>query len=236
MLRGGTPTAGGGGRPGRHGTSLRPLARPPPPGKSCSPSGSSWRRRPCVDFIPARLAPLGYAWPAPKGPKPPPRPALPHLRFPLPRLRRRPRALREPSTPSSPPAVSWRRTTRSSLQRFTGPPHYFGQNKDAPTLEKNQAELKRRRDAGFCFKCRKSDVQEVPVPFLECPLQGTLASPSADPPTVGQTHRGSVTGWTAPHSRPRPHGRGAGGGRRRFDGCPNCRSQGGGAGRPIERS
>ena len=34
---------------------------------------------------------------------------------------------------------------------FTGPPHYFGQNKDAPTREKNQAELKRRRDAGFCF-------------------------------------------------------------------------------------
>ena len=29
--------------------------------------------------------------------------------------------------------------------------HYFGQNKGAPTREKNQAELKHRREAGFCF-------------------------------------------------------------------------------------
>ena len=71
---------------------------------------------------------------------------------------------------------------------FTGPPHYFGQNKDASTREKNQAELKRRREAGFCFKCRMTDVQEVP--YLECPLHGALASPSADPPTVGRTRRG----------------------------------------------
>ena len=72
---------------------------------------------------------------------------------------------------------------------FTGPPHYFGQNKDAPTrtLEKNQAQLKRRRDAGFYFKCRMTDVQEVP--FLD-PLHGVLASPLADPATVGRTRRG----------------------------------------------
>ena len=74
---------------------------------------------------------------------------------------------------------------------FTGPPHYFGPNKDAPTREKKQARLKRRRDAGFCFKCRMTgvpDVQDVPCP--ECPLHGALAAPPTDPPTVGRTRRG----------------------------------------------
>ena len=58
---------------------------------------------------------------------------------------------------------------------FTGPPHYFRQNKDAPTREKNQAELKSSSDACFCFKCSMTDVQEVP--FLEYQLHRVLASP-----------------------------------------------------------
>ena len=44
----------------------------------------------------------------------PPLPALPHLRCPLPLLRRRSRAQRAPPSPSSPPAVSSQLTTRSS--------------------------------------------------------------------------------------------------------------------------
>ena len=71
---------------------------------------------------------------------------------------------------------------------FTGPPQYFGQNKDAPNRGENLAELKRRRDAGFCVKCRITDVHEVP--FLECSLHGALASPSAVPHTVRRTRRG----------------------------------------------
>ena len=71
-----------------------PLPRPPPPGKSRSPCRISWRRRPSVDFVPPARHLL-----VPPGPRPraerteaPPRPALHHLRCPLPRLRRRPRA------------------------------------------------------------------------------------------------------------------------------------------------
>ena len=65
-----------------------------------------------------------------------------------------------------------------------GPPHYFGDNKDEARKTKNQAELKRRRAAGYCFKCRVADVKDLP--FLECLLHGALASDPSQP-TVGQT-------------------------------------------------
>ena len=40
-----------------------------------------------------------------------------------------------------------------------------------------------RRAAGYCFKCRVSDVKDLP--FLECPLHGALAF-DPNPPTVGR--------------------------------------------------
>ena len=64
-----------------------------------------------------------------------------------------------------------------------GPPHYFGDNEDTARKIRNQAEMKRRRAAGYCFKCRMSDVKEVP--FLECPLHGALAT-AINAPTVGR--------------------------------------------------
>ena len=67
---------------------------------------------------------------------------------------------------------------------FVGAPHYFGDNENTTRKNQNQAELKRRRAAGYCFKCRMSDVKEVP--FLECPLHGALAT-AANAPTVGRT-------------------------------------------------
>ncbi len=72
---------------------------------------------------------------------------------------------------------------------FVGPPHYFGDNADDARKGKNQAELKRRRAAGYCFKCRMSDVKEVP--FLECPLHGALAS-APNAPTVGRTRQATA--------------------------------------------
>jgi len=75
-------------------------------------------------------------------------------------------------------------TVQSAGTGFVGPPHYFGDNKDDARKAKNQAELKRRRAAGYCFKCRVSDVKDLP--FLECPLHGALAS-DPNPPTVGRT-------------------------------------------------
>ena len=85
--------------------------------------------------MPARLASLGPARPAPTGPRLPPRPAL-----------------NPGQCLSAPPAAkvasyagtSTIRTTRQGLlsaaykqqsfgKRFTGPPHYFGQNKDPTT-------------------------------------------------------------------------------------------------------
>ena len=67
---------------------------------------------------------------------------------------------------------------------FVGPPHYFGDNKDDDRRARNQAELKRRRTAGLCFKCRVTDVKDLP--FLQCPLHGALAT-DPNPPTVGRT-------------------------------------------------
>lgn len=76
---------------------------------------------------------------------------------------------------------------------FSGPPHYFGDNADADRKAKNQAELRRRRAAGFCFKCRMTDVKEVP--FLECPLHGALASaPNARTVARSKTARASPRG------------------------------------------
>ena len=75
-------------------------------------------------------------------------------------------------------------TVQAAGTGFVGPPHYFGDNKDEARRTKNQAELKRRRAAGYCFKCRVADVKDLP--FLECPLHGALAS-DLNPPTVGRT-------------------------------------------------
>jgi hypothetical protein len=47
--------------------------------------------------------------------------------------------------------------------------------------------MKRRRANGLCFKCRMSDIKEVP--FLECPLHGALAS-DAQAAAVGRTRAG----------------------------------------------
>ena len=69
-------------------------------------------------------------------------------------------------------------------QNFVGPPHYFGDNEDAGRKSKNQAEMRRRREGGYCFKCRMSDIKDVP--FLECPLHGALA-PAPTAATVGRT-------------------------------------------------
>ncbi len=80
-------------------------------------------------------------------------------------------------------------TAHSAGAGFVGPPHYFGDNKDDDRRAKNQAELKRRRASGFCFKCRVTDVKDVP--FLECPLHGALAS-DPNPPTVGRTRASST--------------------------------------------
>jgi hypothetical protein len=80
-------------------------------------------------------------------------------------------------------------TAHSAGAGFVGPPHYFGDNKDDDRRAKNQAELKRRRASGYCFKCRVTDVKDVP--FLECPLHGALAS-DPNPPTVGRTRASST--------------------------------------------
>jgi hypothetical protein len=72
-----------------------------------------------------------------------------------------------------------------------GPPHYFGDNKDDDRRVRNQAELKRRRASGFCFKRRVTDVKDAP--FLECPLHGALASdPNPPRATVGRTRASST--------------------------------------------
>jgi hypothetical protein len=101
-----------------------------------------------------------------------------------------------PQATSSPPAgfpddyiakccrVSTEHAAQSAGTGFVGPPHYFGDNEDNERRHKNQAELKRRRAAGYCFKCRMSDVKDVP--FLECPLHGALAT-ATNAPTVGRT-------------------------------------------------
>ncbi len=75
-------------------------------------------------------------------------------------------------------------TAQSAGTGFVGPPHYFGDNKDDDWRARNQAELKRRRTAGLCFKCRVTDVKDIP--FLQCPLHGVLAT-DPNPPTVGRT-------------------------------------------------
>jgi hypothetical protein len=75
-------------------------------------------------------------------------------------------------------------TAQSAGTGFVGPPHYFGDNKDDDRRARNQAELRRRRAANLCFKCRVADVKDIP--FLECPLHGALAS-DPNPPTVGRT-------------------------------------------------
>lgn len=80
--------------------------------------------------------------------------------------------------------VAVEHTAQAAGTGFVGPPHYFGDNEDTTRKNQNQAELKRRRAAGYCFKCRMSDVKEVP--FLECPLHGALAT-AANAPTVGRT-------------------------------------------------
>ncbi len=121
----------------------------------------------------------------------------------MPNLDPYPEALPSPaSAPAPPPAASslsagisddyvascCRVTTEHAAQStgtgFVGPPHYFGDNEDATRKAKNQVELKRRRAAGYCFKCRMNDVKEVP--FLECSLHGALAS-APNAPTVGRT-------------------------------------------------
>ena len=84
--------------------------------------------------------------------------------------------------------VTSEHATQSTGTEFVGPPHYFGDNEDSSRRAKNQAEMKRRRANGFCFKCRLSDVKEVP--FLECPLHGALAS-DAQAATVGRTRVGA---------------------------------------------
>ena len=58
-------------------------------------------------------------------------------------------------------------TAQSAGTGFVGPPHYFGDNKDDDRRARNQAELRRRRAANLCFKCRVADVKDIP--FLECP-------------------------------------------------------------------
>ncbi len=70
-----------------------------------------------------------------------------------------------------------------------GQQHYFGDNKDNDRRARNQAELKRRRASGFCFKSCVTNVKDVP--FLECPLHGALAS-DPNPPTVGRTRASST--------------------------------------------
>jgi hypothetical protein len=75
-------------------------------------------------------------------------------------------------------------SAQATGQNFVGPPHYFGDNEDAGRRSKNQAEMRRSREGGYCFKCRMSDIKDVP--FLECPLHGALATaPTAA--TVGRT-------------------------------------------------
>ena len=86
-------------------------------------------------------------------------------------------------------AICCRLTAEHTVQSigtgFAGPPHYFGPNQDDATKSKNTAELKRRRAAGVCFKCRMTDVTDVP--FLDCPLHGARAPPGSNPATVGRT-------------------------------------------------
>jgi hypothetical protein len=78
--------------------------------------------------------------------------------------------------------VATEHATQSSGGGFTGSPHYFGDNEDTTRRYKNLAELKRRRAAGYCFKCRMSDVKAVP--FIECPLHGALATATNAPMIV----------------------------------------------------
>ena len=73
--------------------------------------------------------------------------------------------------------VTAEHAAHSAGTAFVGPPHYFGDNTDPARKTKNQAELKRRRAGGFCFKCLRADLKEVP--FLECSLHGALASSPA---------------------------------------------------------
>ena len=112
MLRRGPPTAGGGGRRGRHGAS-------PVPGPSREElfafrvqlAEAALRR---LHARPPGISRARLARAEGPGPRPHPRPALPNLRGPQACLRRRPRASQAPPTPSLPPAGSWWRTTRSS--------------------------------------------------------------------------------------------------------------------------
>jgi len=83
--------------------------------------------------------------------------------------------------------VTAEHAAQSTGTAFVGPPHYFGDNEDPTRRTKNQAEMKRRRANGLCFKCRMSDIKEVP--FLECPLHGALAS-DAQAAAVGRTRAG----------------------------------------------
>lgn len=104
-------------------------------------------------------------------------------------------ALPPPASPPSPTSlpddyvarccrVSAEHAAQSAGTDFVGPPHYFGDNEDSNRKTKNQAEMKRRRAGGYCFKCRMSDVREIP--FLECPLHGASAS-NPNAPSVGRT-------------------------------------------------
>ena len=67
---------------------------------------------------------------------------------------------------------------------FKGPPHYFGDNEDKKRKERNRIEFDRRRQFGFCFKCRQEDLKQVP--FLDCLLHGARAVPT-NPPAASVT-------------------------------------------------
>ena len=80
--------------------------------------------------------------------------------------------------------VTVEHSAQATRQNFIGSPHYFGDYEDTGRRSKNQAEIRRRQEGGYCFKCRMSDIKDVP--FLECPLYGALVTaPTAA--TVGRT-------------------------------------------------
>ncbi len=126
----------------------------------------------------ARLARMDGSTETPRDPSPAPRT---DMQSPLRRSRAVGTVRRAPRLRRS---VLQGDSAQATGQNFVGPLHYFGNNEDAGRRSKNQAEMRRRREGGSCFKCRMSDIKDVP--FLERPLHGALATaPTAA--TVGRT-------------------------------------------------
>ena len=61
-----------------------------------------------------------------------------------------------------------------------GPFHYYGDNTDPATKERNMEEQRRRRKNKWCFLCPTNKLRKVH--FLQCPFHGPQAQPGA--PTV----------------------------------------------------